>query len=177
MVENIIVVDKFDKEIGSIEKMEAHHKGILHRAFSILVFNKKNELLLQKRDKDKYHSPGLWTNTCCSHPRFGESLEQAVNRRLKEEMGFTCELKEVFSFIYKAELENKLTENEFDHVFMGIYDGEVEINKDEVEDYKWISIEEAKVDMENNPEQYTYWFKVLFHRAEDEFYKIIGEKH
>lgn len=177
MVENIIVVDKFDKEIGSIEKMEAHHKGILHRAFSILVFNKKNELLLQKRDKGKYHSPGLWTNTCCSHPRFGESLEQAVNRRLKEEMGFTCELKEVFSFIYKAELENKLTENEFDHVFMGIYDGEVEINKDEVEDYKWISIEEVKVDMENNPEQYTYWFKVLFHRAEDEFYKIIGEKH
>lgn len=119
MKEYIIAVDELDKEVGKIEKMEAHHKGVLHRAFSILVFNSKNQLLLQKRNIKKYHSPGLWTNTCCSHPRYGEKLEEAIYRRLKEEMGFTCELKEIFSFIYKVELEKDLFENEFDHVFIG----------------------------------------------------------
>jgi len=140
MVENIIAVDKFDKEIGSIEKMEAHYKGILHRAFSILVFNSNNQLLLQKRSIKKYHSPGLWTNTCCSHPRYGENLQDAIYRRLKEEMGFTCELKEVFSFVYKVELEDNLFENEYDHVFFGIYDGEIVTSKDEVDDFKWVDI-------------------------------------
>jgi isopentenyl-diphosphate Delta-isomerase len=172
MSEIIIAVDEFDKEIGPIEKMEAHYKRTLHRAFSILVFNSNNELLLQKRALNKYHSPGLWTNTCCSHPRFGEKLEDAVYRRLKEEMGFTCELKEVFDFIYKAQLEDNLFEHEFDHVFIGIYNGEVIPNKDEVDDYKWIDIEELKDDIIKRPEIYTYWFKILFDRAESEFYDI-----
>ena len=166
MLEYIIAVDEFDKEIGSIEKMEAHNKGILHRAFSILVFNSNNQLLLQKRNKDKYHSPGLWTNTCCSHPRYGEELQDAIYRRLKEEMGFTCELKEVFSFVYKVEFEDNLFENEYDHVFIGRYDGKVVANKDEADDFKWVDISEVKADIVNNPELYTYWFKHLFNRIE-----------
>ena len=166
MTEYIIAVDESDKEIGSIEKMEAHNKVILHRAFSILVFNSSNQLLLQKRNKDKYHSPGLWTNTCCSHPRYGEELQDAIYRRLKEEMGFTCELKEVFSFVYKVEFEDNLFENEYDHVFIGRYDGEVVTNKDEVDDFKWVDISEVKADIVNNPELYTYWFKHLFNRIE-----------
>jgi isopentenyl-diphosphate Delta-isomerase len=161
MTEYIIKVDTFDKEIGSIEKMEAHYKGVLHRAFSILIFNSKNQLLLQKRHSEKYHSPGLWTNTCCSHPRFRESLQDAVYRRLKEELGFTCELKEIFSFVYKVEFEDKLIENEYDHVFIGTYDGEVIPNEYEVEDFKWVSINEVKADITANPHLYTYWFKVL----------------
>lgn len=173
MVEYIIAVDKFDKEIGSIEKMEAHYKGILHRAFSILVFNSNNRLLLQKRSEKKYHSPGLWTNTCCSHPRHGENLQDAIYRRLKEEMGFTCELKEVFSFVYKVELEDNLFENEYDHVFIGRYDGEIVANKDEVDDFKWVDINEVKADVVNKPELYTYWFKYLFNTAEKELYKYI----
>ena len=175
MKEYIIIVDKFDKEIGKIEKMEAHHKGILHRAFSILVFNSKNQLLLQKRSIKKYHSPGLWTNTCCSHPKYGEELEEAIHRRLREEMGFTCELKEIFSFIYKVELEKDLFENEYDHVFIGRYDGEVIANEDEVDEFKWVDINEIKNDIVENQKLYTYWFKSLMNRAEvqlkDEIYK------
>lgn len=168
MKEYIIIVDKFDKEIGKIEKMEAHHKGILHRAFSILVFNSKNQLLLQKRSLKKYHSPGLWTNTCCSHPKYGEELGEAIHRRLREEMGFTCELKEIFSFIYKIELEKDLFENEYDHVFIGRYDGEVIANEDEVDDFKWVNINEIKNDILENPELYTYWFKCLMDREENQ---------
>lgn len=165
MEEYIIEIDINDKEIRPIEKMEAHEKGILHRAFSVLVFNSKSELLLQKRYGQKYHSPSLWTNTCCSHPRFGETLEEAANRRLKEEMGFTCELKERFSFIYKVEFENNLTEYEYDHVFFGTYNGEVHQNPDEVEDYKWISIDGIRADIEKNPDLYTYWFKYLLDKS------------
>jgi isopentenyl-diphosphate delta-isomerase len=170
MVEYIIAVDEFDKEIGLIEKLEAHHKGVLHRAFSILVFNHKNQLLLQKRSIKKYHSPGLWTNTCCSHPKYGETLQNAVYRRLKEEMGFTCELKEIFSFVYKVELEDNLFENEYDHVFIGRYDGEIAANEDEVDDFKWVDIDEVKNDSANKPEQYTYWFKYLINREEDKLF-------
>jgi isopentenyl-diphosphate delta-isomerase, type 1 len=166
MSEYIIAVDEFDKEIGSIEKMEAHYKGILHRAFSILVFNSDNQLLLQKRSVQKYHSPGLWTNTCCSHPQFGEDLHTAVYRRIKEEMGFTCNLKEIFSFIYKVEFEDNLFENEFDHVFIGKYDGEVIPNKEEVDDFKWVDINHIKEDIRVNPEKYTYWFKTLINKIE-----------
>jgi isopentenyl-diphosphate delta-isomerase len=175
MVEHIIAVDKFDKEIGSIEKMEAHYKGVLHRAFSILVFNSKNQLLLQKRSEKKYHSPGLWTNTCCSHPRYGENLQDAIYRRLKE-MGFTCELKEVFSFVYKVEFEDNLFENEYDRVFIGIYDGEVVENKDEVDDFKWVDINWVKTDIVNKSELYTYWFKYLFNRADNELCKYITQQ-
>ena len=174
MAEKIIAVDKFDKEIGSIEKMEAHYKGILHRAFSILVFNSNNQLLLQKRSKKKYHSPGLWTNTCCSHPNYGEELQDAIYRRLKEEMGFTCELKNAFSFVYKVELEDNLFENEYDHVFVGRYDGEIVVNKDEADDYKWVDINEVKADIVNNPQLYTYWFKCLFNRVEMSYLNILS---
>jgi isopentenyl-diphosphate delta-isomerase len=167
MAEYIIAVDEFDKEIGSIEKMEAHYKGILHRAFSILVFNSNNQLLLQKRSVKKYHSPGLWTNTCCSHPKHGEDLQDAVYRRIKEEMGFTCKLEEIYSFIYKVEFEDNLFENEYDHVFIGKYDGEVVPNKEEVDDFKWVDINNVKADIKAHPELYTYWFKTLINRLED----------
>ena len=167
MIEYIIAVDEFDKEIGSIEKMEAHYKGILHRAFSILVFNSNNQLLLQKRNVKKYHSPGLWTNTCCSHPRNGEELQDAVYRRIKEEMGFTCKLEEIFSFIYKVEFEENLFENEYDHVFIGKYDGEVVPNKEEVDDFKWADINYIKNDIKVKPEKYTYWFRTLINRIDD----------
>ena len=166
MTEYIIKVDELDHELGSIEKLEAHRKGILHRAFSILVFNSKNQLLLQKRNKDKYHSPGLWSNTCCSHQRIGVTLQEAIIRRLVEEMGFTCELKEIFNFVYKTEFDNSLTEHEFDHVFVGFYDGEISINEDEVEEYKWVTLDELKEDMRIYPEQYTFWFKILMDRPE-----------
>lgn len=169
MKEYIIVVDEFDKKIGSIEKLEAHYKGILHRAFSILVFNSKNQLLLQKRNMEKYHSPGLWTNTCCSHPRYGENLQDAISRRLREEMGFTCELEERFSFIYKVQLGENLFEHEFDHVFIGKYDGKVIPNKAEVDEFKWVDIEEVKTDIVYRAELYTYWFKYLFNILENKF--------
>ena len=164
MAEYIIMVDEFDQELGSIEKLEAHKKGILHRAFSILIFNSKNQLLLQMRNRNKYHSPGLWSNTCCSHQRTGETLQEAIERRLMEEMGFICELNEIFHFVYKTEFDNDLIEHEFDHVFVGYYDGELSINEDEVEEYKWITLEELKEDMSSNPEFYTYWFKILMDR-------------
>lgn len=165
MKEYIIEVDKYNKEIGPIEKMEAHHKGVLHRAFSIFVFNSDNQLLLQRRNTEKYHSGGLWTNTCCSHPRYGEKLQDAIYRRLEEEMGFTCELREIFSFCYEVSFENKLTENEYDHVFIGTYNGEVIPNKSEVEEFKWVDIDEVKIDIINNPHLYTFWFKYVFDRV------------
>lgn len=170
MEEIIIAVDENDVDKGPIEKMEAHYKGVLHRAFSILVFNSDNQLLLHKRSLKKYHSPGLWTNTCCSHPRFGEDLQNATYRRLQEEMGFTCELKEIFSFVYKVKLEDNLFEHEYDHVFLGLYNGEVIPDEEEVDDYKWVDINELKSDITDNPQLYTYWFKILFSRAESELY-------
>lgn len=172
MKEIIIQVDKNDREIGPVEKMEAHRKAILHRAFSILVFNSKNELLLHKRASEKYHSPNLWTNTCCSHPRFNESLNNAVYRRLQEEMGFTCELKEIFSFIYKIEFEDDLFEHEFDHVFIGSYEGEINPNTEEVSDYKWLTLEDIEKDISINPNDYTFWFKRLMPEV-IEYFKTI----
>ena len=135
-----------------------HKKGLLHRAFSLFVFNNRGELLLQKRNKNKYHSGGLWTNTCCSHPRKGEELPLAIHRRLGEEMGFDCELNEIFSFTYKKTFENGLTEHEFDHVFIGYYDNDPKINTEEADSWKWISIEKLQTDIKNHPESYTYWF-------------------
>jgi isopentenyl-diphosphate delta-isomerase len=162
MEEKIILVDKNDEEIGTEEKLKAHIAGKLHRAFSIFVFNSKDELLLQQRAIKKYHSGGLWSNTCCSHPRPGEQLEKAVHRRLKEEMGFDCELKEIFSFTYEAKLDKGLRENEYDHVFVGKFDGEPEINPEEVDDWKWMGLQELKNDMQKNPAIYTYWFRFSF---------------
>ncbi|MDT8719236.1 isopentenyl-diphosphate Delta-isomerase [Clostridium sp. 19966] len=165
MLEYIIAVDKDDREIGAIEKLEAHKRSMLHRAFSIFVFNSKKELLLQKRHSGKYHSAGLWSNTCCSHPRYGEALQEAAYRRLREEMGFTCEIKDIFSFTYTAKLENNLVENEFDHVFIGYYDGEVSPDENEVEGYKWSAIDSIKSDILENPDAYTFWFKLIFDRV------------
>ena len=167
MEEQVILVDRNDKQIGLMPKMEAHEKALLHRAFSVFVFNEQEELLLQQRAKEKYHSPELWTNTCCSHQRAGESNTEAGKRRLKEEMGFDCELEEVFSFIYKAPFDNGLTEHELDHVMIGYYNENPEINPEEVSNFKWMKLEEVKTDMEKHPEKYTEWFKIIFKESYD----------
>jgi isopentenyl-diphosphate delta-isomerase len=159
MNEMVILVDETDKEIGTEEKMKTHKEAKLHRAFSIFVFNSKGEMLLQKRAKSKYHSGGLWSNACCSHPRPGEDTMQAAHRRLMEEMGFDCDLQEAFNFIYKANLDHSLTEYEYDHVFIGKYDGKIKLNPEEAEDFKWISIDVLKENIEKHPEKYTVWFK------------------
>lgn len=145
-----------------MEKMEAHYKGVLHRAFSIILLNNRGELLLQKRAANKYHSAGLWTNTCCSHPRPGESDMDAAQRRLQEEMGITCELTEAFSFTYKADLGDGLFEHEFDHVFTGTYSSRPEVNPDEVADWLYMAPEMIARDLKEHPEEYTYWFKILY---------------
>jgi len=161
-MEEIILVDENDNETGSMEKIKAHENGgTLHRAFSIFVFNSKGEMLLQKRAEGKYHCPGLWTNTCCSHQNPGETLEQAAHRKLKQEMGFDTELKEIFKFIYKAEFDNGLTEHELDHVFVGRHDGEIKLNPEEAGDLKWIGAKELQDDVSKSPEKYTPWFKIV----------------
>ncbi|NQX91362.1 MAG: isopentenyl-diphosphate Delta-isomerase [Flavobacteriales bacterium] len=151
-----------DQKVGLMEKMEAHEKGLLHRAFSIFIFNSKGELLIHQRAMSKYHSPGLWTNTCCSHPRDTETLQQAVNRRLEEEMGMATDMEKKFHFIYKAELDQGLTEHELDHVFFGHTDDLPKPNPEEVMDFKYVNIEELTSDMEQNPDNYTEWFKICF---------------
>ena len=165
--EKVILVNEQDEQIGLMPKMEAHEKALLHRAFSVFVFNDKNELLLQQRAMSKYHSPGLWTNTCCSHQREGETNIQAGKRRLQEEMGFVTELTETVSFIYKAPFDNGLTEHELDHIMIGYYSKEPNINKDEVENWKWMTLEDIKADMVLNPETYTVWFKIIFEKLYD----------
>jgi isopentenyl-diphosphate delta-isomerase len=160
--EKVILVDKNDNQVGLMPKLEAHEKGILHRAFSIFIFNSKYELLLQKRASSKYHSGGLWTNTCCSHPREGEDTLDAANRRLDEEMGIKTSLRKVYDFIYKAELDNQLTEYEFDHVFYGVCDKDPILNKDEAEDFKWVDMETLNNDIIKNEDNYTVWFKIAF---------------
>lgn len=159
-MEFVVLVDKDDNQLGLMEKMEAHEKGLLHRAFSVFLFNSKGEMLLQQRAISKYHSGGLWTNTCCSHPRDGEKTIDAAHRRLEEEMGFDCDIEKAFHFIYKSELDNDLTEHELDHVFMGEYEGEIKPNPVEVESYKYISIPDLVKDVEENPADYTEWFKI-----------------
>ena len=160
--EHVILVNEKDQEIGLMPKLEAHQKAVLHRAFSVFIFNSENELMLQQRASNKYHSPNLWTNTCCSHQRSGESNIQAGTRRLYEEMGFTTSLKEITSFIYKAPFDNGLTEHELDHIMVGYYNEDPVINSDEVEDWKWMKIEDVKKDISLNPDLYTAWFKIIF---------------
>ena len=160
--ENVILVDENDNQVGLMPKLEAHEKGLLHRAFSIFIFNSKYELLLQKRASSKYHSGGLWTNTCCSHPREGEDTLDAANRRLTEEMGIETSLRKVHDFIYKAELDNNLTEHEFDHVFYGVYNEDPVINRDEADDFKWIDMGLLNEDIKINGDNYTVWFKIAF---------------
>ncbi len=162
--EMVILVDQNDQQIGLMPKMEAHEKAVLHRAFSVFVFNNKKELLLQQRAHSKYHSPGLWTNTCCSHQRDGETNLEAGKRRLQEEMGFVTPLEETTWFIYKAPFDNGLTEHELDHILVGNYDGVPKLNSDEVASYKWMPLNDIKIDIQVNPEQYTAWFKIIFNK-------------
>ena len=162
--EQVILVNENDEPIGSMEKIEAHEKALLHRAFSVFILNDKNEVMLQQRAASKYHSPLLWTNTCCSHQRAGETNIAAGKRRLLEEMGFQVDLKELFSFIYNAPFDNGLTEHELDHVMIGYSNQEPNVNKEEVEDWKWMSMEAIKHDMKDHPENYTAWFKIIFEK-------------
>lgn len=160
----VIVVDQKDKVQGQEEKLKAHREGKLHRAFSVFIFNKKGELLLQKRAEGKYHTPGLWSNTCCSHPKAGFDIKEEAKRRLKEEMGIETELKEILSFTYRAEF-GELTEYEFDHVFTGNFEGEPMPDKNEVADWKWVGINDLEKAVKENPEKYTPWLKIIFKKV------------
>ncbi|MBT7528000.1 MAG: isopentenyl-diphosphate Delta-isomerase [Flavobacteriaceae bacterium] len=172
MIEDkVILVDNNDNQIGLMPKLEAHEKGVLHRAFSVFIFNNHGELMLQRRALTKYHSPGLWTNTCCSHQRDGESNISSGKRRLKEEMGFDTELFEKTSFIYKAKFDNGLIEHEFDHVLVGSYNHSPIINSIEVDSWKWMSLENVKKDINDHPDNYTAWFKIIF----EKYYKYISQ--
>jgi isopentenyl-diphosphate Delta-isomerase len=160
-MEEVIVVDAHDNELGRMEKMEAHVKGALHRAFSVIIFNSKAEMLLQQRADGKYHSAGLWTNTCCSHPMPGEPMEDAVRRRLREEMGIDAVLHFSHKFIYKVHLESSLIEYELDHVFTGVTDAIPKVNPLEVQAWKYVDVESLKSDLAENPSRYTFWFKII----------------
>ncbi|GAB5557885.1 MAG: isopentenyl-diphosphate Delta-isomerase [Schleiferiaceae bacterium] len=168
-MENVILVDEQDNALGLMEKMEAHEKGLLHRAFSVFILNDQKQILLQQRAHSKYHSGGLWTNTCCSHPRDGETNLEAAHRRLQEEMGFDCPVEKILDFVYRAELDHGLTEHEFDHVFIGTYNDDPVINPEEVASFKWMDLEELKADIKSRPEIYTEWFKIIF----DRYYKHV----
>lgn len=165
--EKVILVNENDEPIGTLEKIEAHKNGDLHRAVSVFIFNKKGEILLQKRAAAKYHGAGLWTNTCCTHPRPGESSLECAHRRLKEEMGFDTELEERFSFIYKAEVENGLIENEYDHVFLGIYEGEISMNPNEVEDCTFTALDTVSIEADQHPERFSIWFRIIIEKYKE----------
>ena len=158
----VILVNEQDEPIGLMEKMEAHEKGVLHRAFSILIFNSNGEMLLQQRALSKYHSPGLWTNACCSHPRDGETVLEAANRRLSEEMGMQTDLTILTHFIYKADFDNGLTEHELDYVLRGITNDSPLINQEEVHDYRWINTADLSQWVKSTPSDFTVWFLELF---------------
>ena len=163
--ELVILVDEKDNETGTIEKLEAHKKALLHRAISVFICNSRGEWLLQRRAKNKYHSSLLWTNACCSHPYPGETSLEAAHRRLKEEMGLETSLTELFHFTYKAELDNGLNEHELDHVFLGITDNDPVINTEEVKDWKRISFNQLQNEIDKVPENYTVWFRMIFQRV------------
>ena len=172
MDEYVILVDDTDKAWGKMEKQEAHELGLLHRAISVFIFNSDKELLLQQRADSKYHSPGLWTNTCCSHPRYGEDTADAANRRLMEEMGLECQLEPSFCFTYKAHFGNGLTEFEYDHVFFGSTDTKPHPSDEEVQNWKYVSMYELREDLAKNPDQYTEWFKICFDQVFENFLKM-----
>jgi isopentenyl-diphosphate delta-isomerase len=163
-IEQVILVDEQDQPVGACEKMSAHEQGLLHRAFSVFIFNSRGRLLLQQRSKGKYHSGGLWTNTCCSHPRPGETTEDAAYRRLQEEMGFQTELFHAFTFTYRAELDKELVEHEIDHVFTGIYEGEVFPNSEEAMDHSYMDMVQLEESLERFPEKFTVWLRIAFPR-------------
>jgi len=162
MEERVILVDAKNRKLGTMEKLQAHREGILHRAFSIFIFNKKGEMLVHKRAQGKYHCGGLWTNACCSHPRPDETMEEGLSRKLKQEMGFDTELAKAFDFTYRAELENGLIEYEFDEVFIGHYDATIQPNPQEVEEWKYADMDILRKEIRKNPELFTPWFRMLF---------------
>ena len=163
----VILVNERDEPTGAMEKIEAHEKGLLHRAFSVFIFNEHGEMLLQQRAPGKYHSPNLWTNACCSHPAPGEEVAAAAHRRLKEEMGFDTELEKAFAFTYRAEFENGLTEHEFDHVFVGRYNGPVNPDPLEVSRYRYLNLRELRKELQEQPGLFTEWFKIAYPRLEE----------
>jgi isopentenyl-diphosphate Delta-isomerase len=169
MNELLILVDEHDRELGGMDKLAVHQKGLLHRAFSIFIFNSKGELLLQQRADAKYHSGGLWTNTCCSHPRLGEELIEAVDRRLEEEMGMRCHTDFKFSFIYKMEFQNGLTEHELDHVYFGRSDDLPDANPLEVKDFKYIRLDDLNREIEQNPDEFSAWLKICLPKVMEYF--------
>jgi isopentenyl-diphosphate delta-isomerase len=160
-MDEVILVNEHDQQIGTMEKLEAHRKGVLHRAFSVMIENSKGEILIQKRAKSKYHSGGLWSNACCSHPKPGEKTEEAVSRRISEELGIELAPTFSYKFIYEVTFSNKLIEHELDHVFVTTYDGIPKINKAEVEDWKFVAPQQLLNQIEENPDQYTHWFKII----------------
>ncbi len=162
----VILVDVNDRQTGAMEKMEAHEKGMLHRAFSIFIFNTKGEMLLQQRALNKYHSGGLWTNACCSHPLPEEATDTAARRRLKEELGFETPIEKIFDFVYTVDFENGLTEHEFDHVFAGEYEGNIDFNKGEVMDFCYKEVMEIHQNLQTQPQKYTAWFQLAFPKIE-----------
>ncbi|MGC6401811.1 MAG: isopentenyl-diphosphate Delta-isomerase [Flavobacteriaceae bacterium] len=162
--EKVLLVDTQDRVLGTMPKLEAHQKGVLHRAFSVFIVNRQNALMLQQRAWDKYHSPGLWTNTCCSHQREGEDSLAAGKRRLQEEMGLEAPLTPLFTFIYKAPFDNGLTEHELDHVLLGYSEQSPNPNPQEVADWQWMPLEEVQQKLTEQPEQFTVWFKIIFER-------------
>jgi isopentenyl-diphosphate delta-isomerase len=161
----LVLVDERDKAWGKLEKQLTHELGLLHRAFSVFIFNSKGELLLQQRADEKYHSGGLWTNTCCSHPRWGEEMSDAVSRRMEEEMGMKCETEFAFSFIYNTPFQNGLTEHELDHVFLGTSDEMPSPDRSEVKNWRYVSVDTVRKDIELHPENYTVWFKIVFEKV------------
>lgn len=171
--EKVILVNENDEVLGLMPKMEAHEKALLHRAFSVFIYNDKGQLMLQQRALSKYHTPGLWTNTCCSHQRLGETNIEAGKRRLMEEMGFSTELQESISFIYKAPFENGLTEHEYDYILIGHYNQNPDPNPNEVASWKWVNLDELQIDIKTNPHHYTAWFKIIF---EKHYHHMLSKK-
>lgn len=167
MEEQVVVVSENDEILGLMEKMNAHENGILHRAFSVFLFNDKGEMLLQKRASGKYHSPNQWTNAVCSHPKIDETYLEGAQRRLNEELGITADLTEKFSFIYKADVGQNLWEHELDHVFTGNYEGNFALNEEEVSEIRYISMQQLDEEMNANPEKFTEWFKIILKEYKD----------
>ncbi|MDX3913992.1 MULTISPECIES: isopentenyl-diphosphate Delta-isomerase [Olivibacter] len=170
-MKEVILVNEQDEAVGKMEKLEAHQKGLLHRAFSIFVFNTAGELLLQRRALNKYHSGGLWTNTCCSHPLPNEDTLIAAQNRLQEEMGFQTTLRPLFSFLYKTSFHNGLVEHEFDHVYVGEFSGEIIPNREEVMDYQWIAYQNLEQMIKSSPDAFTFWFLEVYERVFKEYNK------
>lgn len=159
---HVILVNEKDEPTGTMEKMEAHQKGVLHRAFSVFIINDAGEMLLQQRALSKYHSPGLWTNACCSHPMPGEDTLTAAHRRLMEELGMDCPLQEIFTFTYRTEFDNGLTEYEYDHVLLGTYNGVVMPDKSEVNDYVLLPVARILQQLQEEQDKFTSWFQLAF---------------